>query len=136
MNFTAVNFLAILVAAIAHMVLGFLWYGPLFSKPWMAARGMKAEDMQNQSFNPVGYLVPFVGALVSAYVLSLFITATGQTMAGGGLLVGLLAGLGLLVPAYAATYLFSGKSMTLYLIDVGYSVVSLAIMGLILGAWR
>ena len=33
MNFTAVNFLAILVAAIAHMVVGFLWYGPLFSKP-------------------------------------------------------------------------------------------------------
>jgi len=46
MNFTAVNVLAILVVGVAYMVVGFLWYGPLFAKPWMKLVGMTQEDLQ------------------------------------------------------------------------------------------
>ncbi|HLD39833.1 MAG TPA: DUF1761 family protein, partial [Candidatus Nanoarchaeia archaeon] len=33
------NYLAVLVAAIAAYVVGFLWYGPVFGKKWMALMG-------------------------------------------------------------------------------------------------
>lgn len=41
-----VNLLAIALAVVANMVLGMLWYGPLFGKQWMALVGKKGDDMQ------------------------------------------------------------------------------------------
>jgi hypothetical protein len=29
-----INYLAIIIAVVAHFVLGFLWYTPLFGKAW------------------------------------------------------------------------------------------------------
>lgn len=41
-----VNLLAIALAVVANMVLGMLWYGPLFGKQWMTLVGKKGDDMQ------------------------------------------------------------------------------------------
>jgi hypothetical protein len=51
-------------------------------------------------------------------------------------IVGFLAALGFVVTTYGTTSLFSGTSLTLYLINVGYHVIGLVVMGAILGAWR
>jgi hypothetical protein len=136
MNFTGVNFLAVLVTAIVQMVLGFLWYGPLFSKPWMKMMGMKADDMSAGGPSPVIYLVPLIGSLVSAYVLALFINAANMATLGGGALIGLLAGVGFVGTAFGANYLFARRSLQLYLIDAGYPMIGLIIAGAILGAWH
>lgn len=136
MNFLAVNFLAIIVAAIAYMVLGFLWYGPFLGKQWMALRGMTQDQMQQGGPSPIIYLVPFVGALVSIYVLALIINAAQMRTLLGGVAVGLLAGIGFLAPAFGANYLFGRGSFPLYLIDVSYPIISLIISGAILGLWR
>ncbi len=40
MDFHAVNWLSVLVAALTGFVIGSLWYGPLFQKPWMRLTGM------------------------------------------------------------------------------------------------
>ncbi len=40
-----INYLAVVVAAIANMVLGFLWYGSLFGKQWIKLSGFTAEAM-------------------------------------------------------------------------------------------
>ena len=135
MNFTAVNFLAILVSGIAYMGVGFLWYGPLFAKPWMALVGMSEGDLQ-QGANPVIYLLTFVGALVAAYALALIINATQMTTIGGGLEIGVLAGIGFVAPTFGSNYIFARRPLKLYLIDAGYQIVTLAIGGAILGAWR
>ena len=135
MNYSDVNFLAVLVAGVIHMVIGFLWYGPLFSKPWMKLVGMTQEQAQGNP-NPTIYLVPFVTALIGFYVLALFINAAGMGTLAGGATTGLLAGLGFLAAFSAANYLFSMKPFQLYLIDVGYPVLSLVIAGALLGAWR
>ncbi|MBI3341870.1 DUF1761 domain-containing protein, partial [Candidatus Curtissbacteria bacterium] len=34
-----INYMAVVAAAVVNMVLGFLWYGPLFGKPWMKMMG-------------------------------------------------------------------------------------------------
>jgi len=136
MDFLNVNFLAILAIAIIQMGLGFLWYGPLFSKPWMALQGWTKERMQQEEVNPVIYLVPFFGALVSAYALALLINATQMGTLFGGIHLGLLVGLGFIVPAFASNYLFSSRPLKLFLIDAGYYLVSPVIAGAILGLWR
>ena len=135
MNYSDVNLLAVLVAGIIHMVLGFLWYGPLFSKQWMKLVGMTQDQAQGNP-NPTIYLVPFVTALIGFYVLALFINAAGMGTLAGGATVGFLTGIGFLAMFSSANYLFSMRPFQLFLIDIGYPVVSLVIAGALLGAWR
>ena len=47
MHFYDLNLLAVLVAAISTMVVGFLWYSPImFAKPWMALMGYDPNDKE------------------------------------------------------------------------------------------
>ena len=139
LNFLSVNFLAVLASAIVFMVVGFLWYSPvLFAKPWMALIGMTEEKMRQASSNtsPLMYLPTFIGALVSSYILSLFIHAAQMTTLLGGLEMGFLAALGFIIPSFGSNYIFGGKPFKLYLIDAGYQVVTLTLSGAILGLWH
>ena len=44
-TFSHLNWLAILVAALAYFVLGALWYSKvLFVKPWLRMTGIKVDD--------------------------------------------------------------------------------------------
>ena len=136
MNFLNVNFLAVFVGAIIEMVLGFLWYGPFFAKPWMALQGWTQERMQAGNTNQAIYLVPFVGALVTAYALALIISATQMGSLTGGMGIGLLAGIGIILPAFASNYTFGSRPFKLLLIDAGYYLVAYFLFGALLGAWR
>jgi hypothetical protein len=139
LNFLSVNFLAVLVAGIVFMVVGFLWYSPvLFAKPWTALNRMTEEQIRQASSNssPLMYLPTFIGALVSSYILSVFIHAAQMTTLLGGLEMGFLAALGFIIPSFGSNYVFSSRPFKLYLIDAGYQVVSLTLAGMILGVWR
>ena len=136
MNFLNVNFLAVFVGAIIEMLLGFLWYGPLFAKPWMALQGWTQERMQGSNPNPVIYLVPFLGALVTAYVLALVIQAAQMGTLAGGAGLGLLVGIGFVAPAFASNYTFSSRPFKLFMIDAGYYLVAPVLIGALLGIWR
>ena len=47
MHFLGVNVWTVLVAAVATMVVGFLWYSPaLFAKPWMKLMGYDPHDKE------------------------------------------------------------------------------------------
>lgn len=138
MNFLAVNFLAVIASGILFMVLGFLWYSPmLFAKPWTALTGITEEKARESGgSNPLMYLLTFIGALVSAYILALFINAAQMTTLLGGLQMGFLAALGFIIPSFGSNYIFSSRPFKLYLIDAGYQVVSLTLAGAILGVWH
>jgi hypothetical protein len=71
MTFTP-NYLAILVAAISTVVLGFLWYGPLFGKPWMKLMDIDPSKMSKEAMKGMNktYALMSIGSLVLAYVLS------------------------------------------------------------------
>ena len=81
-------------------------------------------------------MVPFVGALLTAYVLSLVIGAAGMGTLAGGLGMGLLTAIGFIIPAFASNYTFSSRPLKLFLIDAGYYVVAWVLIGALLGAWR
>ncbi|MDE2996067.1 MAG: DUF1761 domain-containing protein, partial [Bacteroidota bacterium] len=65
-----INYLAVLVASLFPMLIGSLWYGPLFGKRWMALVE-KSEEELRASFNPVkSYAVTWVFALLMAFVMA------------------------------------------------------------------
>jgi hypothetical protein len=138
-----INYLAVLVAAIFNMVLGFLWYGPLFGKRWSALMGwgeMTAEKIaEKQKAARPAYAISFLGALVMAYVLAHSLVFASTYLNASGIGAGLQAGfwnwLGFIAPATVGTVLWDGKPWMLWFINAGYYLVALLVMGVILSSW-
>ena len=136
-----VNLLAVLVAALASMVLGFLWYGPLFGKPWMALMGFSKDSMDKDKAKgmTMNYVLMAVGSLVMAYVLSHVTSFAMAYMQVSGYMAGLSSGfwtwLGFIAPVAMGAQLWEGKPWKLYPITAGYYLVSLMVMGAILASW-
>lgn len=135
MDISALNGFAVVVAAVSAFVLGGLWYGPLFGKAWQANVGLSDEAIASANKGKT-FGGAFLLTLVAAFGLAMLL----QLHPAPGLVPGLSAG-ALVGVAFAATttginYLFAQKTTALFLIDAGYMVAMLAIMGAILGAWR
>ena len=131
-----VNLVAVLAAAIASMVLGFLWYGPLFGKQWIQLMGWgkmnKAAMDKMKKGASKGYAVMFVTSLVMAYVLAHIVAYSGAVTAMEGAQAGFWIWLGFVATVTLGSVLWEGKSMKLYYLNAAYHLVNLAVMGVIL----
>jgi len=130
-----VNWLAVIVGGVLFMVVGFVWYArPVFGDAWGKMVGIDLENMQ--SGPGIGFLYTFIGALVASLTLSLLIITMGSTSFVDGLLAGVLVGVGFVATGFLSTNVFEGRPMKLWLIQSGYQVVTLALVGGILAIWR
>lgn len=128
------NYAAIVVAAVAYWVLGAVWYGVLFSKPWMALEHM--TDEQARSMNPVlPYVITLILNLLIAYVLSQICLWRNATTAGRGAAIGVILWVGIIGPITFTTYMYEMRSHTLFAINEFYPLAGMVLMGTILGAW-
>ncbi len=135
MDFSGINYLAVLVAALSTFILGGLWYSPmLFGKAWMRANNFTDADLQTFSkARMFGW--SFVFSLVMALNLAMFL-AGPTTDVTWGMSAGALAGLGWVAMAIAIIGVFENKSWIYILINGGYMTVAFTVMGAIIGAWR
>ncbi len=135
MQMMSVNFAAVVVAAVASMVLGFLWFGPLFGKKWMELSGHKMGDMESKKGSMgTSYLAMFVGYLVSAYVLANIVKFSGAASLVEGAITGFMVWLGFVATVTLGMVLWDGKPVQLYLLTNAYQVINFALMGAILFA--
>jgi len=133
----SVNFLAILVAAIANMAIGFVWYGPLLGKQWMKLTGRTKESMEKEKKDmPMVMGSMFVGALVMASILALFVKYAGATTFEIGAKIGFMAWLGFVATTMLADVLYEKKNKQLASINLSYNLVALLINGALLAVWR
>jgi len=140
-----INWLALVAAAFSALVTGFLWYNPkTFGTAWMKESGMTEEKAKGM--NPAK---TYGLAVVFAFMASLFLL--GEVMLGGaegeihgadpyltfkhGALHGAMVALFIVLPVFATNALFEQKSFKYVAINVGYWVVTFAIMGGIVNAW-
>lgn len=133
----AVNYVLVVVAAVATIALGFAWYGPmLFGKQWMRLMGYTKESMEAAK-KEMGktYAVSTVGALVMAFVLAVVLKLFGSMTLLGGVKTGFLIWLGFVGPVQMTEVLFGGKKWDLFYINTGYQLASLVVMGAILALW-
>src|SRR5206468_13041216 len=91
-----VNYLAVLVAALAVFVLGWLWYSPLlFFKPWMRLRGMDPVAAMAGAKMPAGkLLIEIVSCLILASVIARFVSLLGVSSWLGAVHFGLFLWIG------------------------------------------
>lgn len=129
-------YLELLIAAVAAFLLGFAWYTVLFGKAWQAETGI--TDDQAKSGVAMTYGLSFLLMLVLAFGVNYLINfhkPEEQTFTHGafhGMQLGAMFGL----PAVGINYLYQKKSLKLYLIDGGYLVAFMALMGGVLAALK
>lgn len=133
MNFAGVNYLAVVVAAVASFIFGSVYYMAL-GKSWMAALGKTEADMK-ANMSPVPFIVAAVAQLVMAFMLAGVIGHLGQGMvtAKNGLIAGFFIWLGFVATTLAVNHGFQGARRSLTLIDGGHWLGVLLIQGLVLG---
>lgn len=139
-----INYWAVLVSAVAAMVVGAVWYGPLFGKMWMAGMGwdkLPPEEVEKKKKSAgTAYIQQFVGALLTAYVLAHVLWAYSIALPE---VVGIAAGLqgafwlwvGFILPVVYGKKLWEGKRLAYVAVDLGHYLVSLLVMGMILASW-
>ena len=134
----SLNYLAIIVGVIINQLLGAAWYRT-WGKPWMAAVGITSEDIEEmkgtaQQWSP--YVVAIASALIFTFVLALLLQGMDADGVIHGLLLGLLIAVGFIATSYATTYSFEGRSPRLFLINIGYPLISYAVIGILLAVWQ
>jgi Protein of unknown function (DUF1761) len=128
------NYAAVLVSAIAYWLLGALWFGVLFGKPWMVLENITIE--QAKTMNPVlPYVVSFVLNILIAYSLAQVCIWRNANTAGRGASVGVLLWIGFIGPITYTTYMYEMRPKELFAINQFYPLAGLVLMGAIIGAW-
>jgi Protein of unknown function (DUF1761) len=135
--FSYINWLHVLVAAIAYFALGALWYSLLFQKQWIRYHGIDMNNPDGRKGVGAVMFMSFILTFLITVGLEIFIYRAAIT---GGVLSGIKLGLttGLLFSATAIsiTYLFLKKPAGLHFIDGLYHVVGQIIAAVILCAWQ
>ena len=137
LDFSQINWIAVAVAVVAAFLIGGLWYGVIFSKAWVRLHRYSEEQVkamaktQARSFG-IFIIVDFIAAVVMA----LLVGNLGIASLRDGLLLGFLIWLGFTLVDEAKQNAAHHRPMSAFLIDAGFSLVSLLAMGAIIGAWR
>jgi len=133
MNGRKINYIAVVVAAVAHFVLGAIWF-TVFQKQWLAAIGKTVDQLTGNE--ALGYVVAFACNLIMAWMLAWLITQTGRTSLAGGLAMAALLWLGFTGTTMATAFVFEGRTIEAFTVIAGYPLAGLLIMGAILGLWQ
>jgi hypothetical protein len=136
MNLVQINYLAVLVCGVLSMIVGALWYGPVFGKLWMKQYGYTEEDLA-KDFNPgKTYGLAVLGHIIMALVLTYLISLTNAQTISEGFRIAFSCWFGFIAATMFVNKLFSRKSYTLFFIDSAYQLVNMILFGMLLVLWR
>jgi hypothetical protein len=134
MSFTGVNYVAVIIAALAGFGLGMVWY-MILSKPWMAAVGKTETDMSRGPAQAVPFAIAIVALFVMALMLAGLMGHIGNVTIRGGVITAFFVWLGFVITTMGVNHAFNGAKPILTAIDGGYWLGVLLIQGAVIGAF-
>jgi hypothetical protein len=139
MTFAGINYLAVFIAGLAGFGFGAAYYMTL-AKPWMDAIGWTPEQQAAHvkgELNPskLPFVIAIVANFVMAWVLAGVIGHMGPVSVRSGLISGAFAWLGFVVTTLSVNYAYGARKPMLTVIDGGYWLGALLIMGAVIGAF-
>ena len=134
MVFAGLNFLAIVVAALAAFAWGAIYYMSL-SRQWLAAVGITKEQMQTGR-SPAPFIISLVALLIMAWVLAgtLGHLGPGQVTLKNGIISGLFLWLGFIATTVFVNNAYPGRKYSLSVIDSIHWLGVVVIEGAVIGA--
>ena len=135
MNLFDVNWLAVLVATLIPMAVGFLWYGPLFGKQWLKLME-KTEDEVKENFSPFkAYGMSTIMAFFMSFVTANMINLLDDPGIVGAILLAVLLWQGYMAPLGYQSVAFEGKKASLFTMSMMYNLVTLTLMSIVFVLW-
>jgi len=119
--------LPVLAGTLAFFLVGALWYGLIFAKPWQRAAGLTNSQLQAGNMGLI-FGLAFAFEMLIGFVLWHLIARTDPPPHVVVMMALGFAG-GVMIPAIGINYLFLRKPLTLFLIDAGHFLVGMAAMG-------
>jgi hypothetical protein len=135
MQLVGMNVYAIVLAAIASFMFGWLWYGVLFSDAWLEACGKSRDEVKGDTPSPTPFIISFVGLVVMACVLAGVLRHLGadQVTLRSGVITGVFMWLGFVITTMVVNNAFRGAKPSLTLIDGGHWLGVLILQGAVIG---
>ncbi len=131
-----INYLAIGLATIAAMVIGWLWYGPAFGKPWRRLSGLDTRTALSPAVvYPITLVASATTAFVIAYVSGLAYAFFQSDFLVRALFSAFFLWLGLSAARALIVTLFEARPIRLFLINSGHNLAVVLAMALIIGAF-
>jgi len=133
-----VNWIAVVVAAIAGMVIGMIWYSyPVFGKKWMKYIGLTKSDMKKAKKQGMAgeMITMFIALIIASFVLAYFIGLIGVRTVNGGLLSGFLVWIGFIATSSIGGVLWEKKPIGLWVLNNVHWLIVTLVMGIILAVW-
>lgn len=129
-----INYLGVIIAGVVGMIVGFLWYGPIFGKLWIRLSNFKKEDMEKAQSQGMGkyYAFAFLGSLATAFVLELFLNFADVEGVIFSITLAFWAWLGFVVTTLLSNVLWEGKSVKVFLLNISYYLIMLVAMAVVL----
>ena len=135
-----VNWLSMVIATIIPSIVGFIWYSKaLFGQAWMDSIGMTEEKRKSANMPLIMGISLVLSFLLSFFLLNFNNSPADQDTVAfdtfqHGAWHGAFVGLIIIAPVIVSNGLFEQKGWKNILINLGYWVISLALMGGVLDA--
>lgn len=135
MDFSSVNWLAVVVCVVVSMLSGAVWYSPkvFFDIWWKTVGKTEKPGMENMGMT---WALTLLSSFVQAVALAIMINFMGGTDAVSGARIGFMLWLGFIAPTYLVNKLFAGHGLKIWAIEIGNHLVNFLLFGAILGAWH
>jgi hypothetical protein len=114
------------------MILGTLWYGPLFGKLWLRMIGKKAEEMNS---NPAMYIITLITAFAGSLVLAILVNSLGISTWFWGLVAGAVVWVGIGFTGLVSTSIFNETKFGVVLLFGIYQLIVYLAEGLVFAIW-
>ena len=132
------SFLGVLIAAIASMILGMLWYHPaIFGNLWMKLSGktIKDREAQKKKGMTAQMIAAFLGNIITAFALSMIFQIAGVSSIGGAWALGVVIWVGFLLTTTMNPVLWEGQKLGLYMLNNFYNLINILLMSAIVTYW-
>ncbi|TLP47060.1 MULTISPECIES: DUF1761 domain-containing protein [Cohaesibacter] len=129
-----VNWIAVLLSALAGYAIGAIWY-MLLAKPWMTAAGLTPETIKGADGkqSPLPFIIAALANIVIATMLFGILVHVGDPTPRRGMMSAIFIWIGFVATTLTVNYAYQKKPFRLTLIDGGHWLVNLAAQGAILG---
>ncbi|MBI2334066.1 MAG: DUF1761 domain-containing protein [Chloroflexi bacterium] len=145
MDFSTINWLAVVVCVVASMIIGGAWFAPkTFFPAWWKAIGKEGEPTMGDAGAPgssLGMGMVWGGVILASFIQAVFMSLmvnamgsiSGGATLGSGALAGFLLWLGFIAPSSLTNKLFADR-LKAWVLEQGNHLITFVVMGAIVGA--
>ena len=135
--FSQINWLAVLVAALAYFMLGAIWYSKaLFGSKWAALVGLDMSNPDKKKGMGKMMAGTFLLIIVTCIALAMLVHRLDLFVITSALKLGLITGICFAATAVSISFIYESRPTALYFIDCGYHLAGHLIAAIILVVWK